>query len=283
MDYTEIFDRYIDGRLEGEELEDFEKKLKADKKLKKSLEEFINLHRTAEKTMGGSKEEELEIQLDKETDHLSQEDINKYGYKKRGYPDQEMSSFRKNIALAEKDFLHNDVRGIKTKRLVQMAVAATVMLAVVFTIFFSIRQNRLSNMDLFSEYYETWKKSEKIFEIARSNDDFYYAVKVFESGDYARASLLFVQLSDSVEFQEYAALYAGLTFMQMSKWEEALTSLKNAVEAKDIQMTYVARWYLGLCFLRIDDSESAHEQFKILSSSKNEYTVKSRRILRKIQ
>jgi len=283
MDNTELFDRYIDGRIEDEELEDFEKKLKADKDFKKSFEEFLNLQKAAEQLMGGNTEEEFDKQLDKETDQLSQEDIDKYGLDKRGSPDEEMSSFRKNIALAEKDFLHDEIRRITSKGIFRLAVAASVIIAVVLTVFFYIRGNRLSNKDLFAEYYETWVKTEKVLEIARSSDDFYYAVKVFESGDYARASLLFMQLSDSVEFHEYASLYTGLTSMQMGKWEDALISLKNAVKTDDIQMECVARWYLGLCFLRIDDSESAREQFKILASSKNDYTIRSQRILRKMK
>lgn len=283
MDYTEIFDRYIDGRLEGKELEKFKKKLNEDLEFKKSLEEYINLQNAAEEMMQDNKELDLEIQVDQETDQLSKADIDKYGFKKRGSPDKGISSFKENISLTEKDFFHGKARGIKRNLLVPLAVAATVLVAVVITVVFYIRQNQLSNMDLFSEYYESFVKSEKIFEVARSSDDFYYAVKVFEAGDYARAALLFIQLTDSSEFHAYAAFYAGLTYIQMGKWEDAITSLKDAAESDDIQITDVARWYLGLCLLRIDDSGAARDQFKILVSSKNEYTTRSRQILRKIQ
>jgi hypothetical protein len=71
--------------------------------------------------------------------------------------------------------------------------------------------------------------------------------------------------------------------MQMGKWEDALISLQRAVQSENNQMILVARWYLGLCYLRVDDAELARRQFEILASSKNEYTVRSRRILRKIQ
>jgi len=283
MDYTELFDRYMDGRLEGKELEDFIKKLDGDLVFKKSLEEYINLHKAAEEMMVSMMEEDMDMQVDKETDQLSKKDIGKYGIEKRGSPDEEISLFRKNIALAEKDFLQTGVMGKKRNLLVQLTVAATVIAAIIMTVFFYLRPTHLTNMDLFSEYFEPYVKSEKIFEIARSSDNFYYAVRVFESRDYARASLLFMQLTDSSEFQGYASFYAGLTFMQMGKWEDALISLKNAVKSGESQIMDATRWYLGLCLLRIDDSESAREQFKMLASSKNEYTIRSRRILRKIQ
>jgi tetratricopeptide (TPR) repeat protein len=233
--------------------------------------------------MQDSKEIDLEMQVDQETDQLSKADIDKYGFEKRDSPDEDMSSFKENIALAEKDFFHGKASGIKRNLLVQLAVAATVLVAVVITVFFYVRQNRITNMDLFSEYYKSFVKSEKVFEVVRSSDDFYYAVKVFEAGDYARAALLFIQFTDSSEFRAYASFYAGLTCIQLGKWEDAIASLKDASESDDIQIKDVARWYLGLCLLRIDDSGAAREQFKILASSKNEYTTRSRRILRKIQ
>ncbi len=163
MDYTELFDRYIDGQLEGKELEDFRKKLNEDLEFKKSLDEYINLHKTAE-----------EMIADKETDQLSKSDIDKYGIKKRDSTDKGLSLFRKNIALAEKDFLHSDAGGRKRILLIRMAMAATVMVAIVITVFFYLQQSRLTNEDLFTEYYENWVKSEKVLEIARSDDNFYY-------------------------------------------------------------------------------------------------------------
>jgi hypothetical protein len=66
----------------------------------------------------------------------------------------------------------------------------------------------------------------------------------------------------------------------MGRWEEAVKKLQDVLLFGETQVEIPARWYLGLCFLRIDDSKSARIQFEILASKKNEFAARSRRILR---
>src|SRR4030042_1159169 len=280
MDYTELFDRYIDGLLEGKELEDFKRKLNSDMEFKKNLEKYISLHNAAIDYIGEREGEEMEMGIDKETDKLSQKDIANWGREKRGIADKKMSAYKEAVYLAEKDFLKGKIRVVKRNLPLQLAIAATVIVALLITALIFLRQNKLTHPDLFTKYYETYVKSEEVFEITRSSDNFYYAVKVFEAGDYARAALLFMQLSDSSELKVYATFYAGLNCIQMGKWEDAVTKLQEVVTSGETKINNVARWYLGLCFLRIDDSESARLQFEKLASEKNEFTARSKRILR---
>jgi hypothetical protein len=280
MDYTELFDRYIDGLLEGKELEDFKRKLNSDMEFKKNLEKYISLHNAAIDSIGEREGEEMEMGIDKETDKLSQKDIANWGREKRGIADKKMSAYKEAVDLAEKDFLKGKIRVVKKNLPLQLAIAATVVVALLITALIFLRQNKLTHPDLFTKYYEPYVKSEEVFEITRSSDNFYYAVKVFEAGDYARAALLFMQLSDSSELKVYATFYAGLNCIQMGKWEDAVTKLQEVVTSGETKINNVARWYLGLCFLRIDDSESARLQFEKLASEKNEFTARSKRILR---
>jgi hypothetical protein len=222
----------------------------------------------------------MEMGIDKETDKLSQKDIANWGREKRGIADKKMSAYKEAVDLAEKDFLKGKIRVVKKNLPLQLAIAATVVVALLITALIFLRQNKLTHPDLFTKYYEPYVKSEEVFEITRSSDNFYYAVKVFEAGDYARAVLLFMQLSDSSELKVYATFYAGLNFIQMGKWEDAVTKLQEVVTSGETKINNVARWYLGLCFLRIDDSESARLQFEKLASEKNEFTIRSKRILR---
>ena len=280
MDYTELFDRYIDGLLEGKELEDFKRALNSDMEFKKSLEKYISLHNAAVDAIGGREEAEIEMGTDKETDKLSQKDIANWGKEKRGIPDKKMSAFKESVDLAEEDYLKGKIRVVRKNLPIQLAIAATVVVAVLITAFILLRQNKFTNSNLFTKYYKPYVKSEEVFEITRSSDNFYYAVKVFEAGDYARAVLLFMQLSDSSELKVYATFYSGLNYIQMGKWEDAVTKLQEVLASGETQINDVARWYLGLCFLRIDDSESARLQFEKLASEKNEFTARSKRILR---
>jgi tetratricopeptide (TPR) repeat protein len=280
MDYTEIFDRYIDGQLEGKELKDFNKKLRTDNEFRQALEKYIRLNNVTADVVRERKDTDQEFQIDESTDKLSMQDIAKYGKDKRGAPDEKTLAFSETLARAEKDSLNGLSRSIAGRLSVQLAIAATVIAAILITLFLLLRQNRLTSADLFALFYRPYVETEEVLEITRASDNFYYALRVFESGDYARAAVLFDELSDTAELKVYASFYSGLTFMEMGRWEEAVKKLEKAVGYGETPIEKSARWYLGLCFLRIDDSKSARRQFEILASSKNEYTARSRRILR---
>ncbi|KPK80554.1 MAG: hypothetical protein AMS27_16810 [Bacteroides sp. SM23_62_1] len=280
MDYTELFDKYIDGRLKDRELAEFERALENDPGLKKELEKFLELHNAAEKDIGQDKIPEEEYEIDRETDKLSKNDIYEYRKEKRESSDSDMSDFEHLLKDAEKDYFNKGGRKIKITRLVWYAAAAMVFIVLTISVFILVRNNQQKSVDLYAFFFEPYIKSEKIFEITRSSDDFYYAIQVFEAGDYARASILFNNLADSVELKVYALFYAGLTSIELGRWEEAIELFKSAIGCGENQMTYNSRWYLGLCYLRIDDEESGKIQFKILASEKNEYSRNARQILR---
>jgi len=275
-----LFDRYIDGRLTGKELEEFERALENDPDLKNDLEKYKELHIAAEKTIGQDMSEEEDYAVDKETDELSRNDISKYGKEKRGLSDTDMTDFEKMLKNAERD--HFDERGgrFKKPRFIWYGAAAVVFVILAVSVFMIVRTSKMNTLDLYATFFEPYVKSEKVFELTRSSDDFYYAVKLFEAGDYSRAAMLFSNLADSVELEAYALFYSGLTSMELGRWDEAIGSLKSAIGCAENHLIYDSRWYLGLCYLRINDEDSARTQFEILASEKNEYTRKSRQILR---
>jgi len=280
MDYTELFDRYIDGQLEGSELEDFKMKLKTDNEFRKNLEEYVRLNNVTADVVRDLKGAKEEFQIDEETDKISQKDVLKYGRDKRDTPDERTASFMEEINRAEKDSLGKHNKPIRKYLPIQLGIAATAIIVILFSLLILLRHNKINHGDLFTLFYKPFVETEEIIEITRTSDNFYYAMKVFEAGDWARATVLFEELSDSAVLKVYSIFYSGLTYMQMGQWEAAVEKLKEAISYGETKMEKPARWYLGLCFLRIEDSKSARGQFEILASTKNEYTARSRRILR---
>jgi tetratricopeptide (TPR) repeat protein len=280
MDYTELFDRYIDGQLEGKELEDFERKLEIDPDLKDELEKFRKLNAVAERSIGRDESTEGEAEVDSETEVLSKEDISEFGKGKRASTDNDLSDFQQVLKDAEKGYLMEGKTPFNRIRLMWYTSAAVLIIALSTATYFFIRNSQQRTADLYAAFFEPYIKSDKVFELTRSSDDFYYAVQVFEAGDFSRATVLFSNLSDSSELRVYALFYAGLTSIELGRWEDAINSFKQAIGCGENQMSYVSRWYLGLCYLRIDDEESAKKQFEVLSSEKNPYSRKARQILR---
>jgi len=280
MDYTELFDRYIDGRLNGKDLEDFERRLESDPEFKGELEKFRILNAVAEKNIGRDESTEVDNGIDKETEELSLKDISEFGKEKRRSSDSDLTDFEHVLKYAERDYFNKGKTAFNKFRFIWYASAAVLIIALSISTYFFIRESQQRKVDLYAAFYKPYVKSDKVFELTRSSDDFYYAIKVFETGDFSRATLLFNNLSDSLELRVYALFYAGLTSIELGRWEEAINYFKLVIGCGENQMNYVSRWYLGLCYLRIDDDESAKKQFEVLASDKNAYSHKARKILR---
>jgi len=283
MDYTEIFDRYLDGRLSEESRKDFEKDLSNNPDLASQFARYKQLHGLSEKAIGGESDKPEDVQIDAETDDRSRADIDEYRKKKNLIPDKELADFEKSLKKAEKEVTGKQHSVRITRRIIWYTAAAIVAGAILILSIFFAGFGSKEPEKIYMTYFESYKKSEKIFELTRSSDDFYFVMKVFESGDFTRALLLFEQYADSADYAVYATFYAGITNMNMERWTEAIESFIQVIEKGESEMMVPARWYLGLCYLKIDDTKSARKQFEQLSRTKNQYTSRARRILRRMK
>jgi tetratricopeptide (TPR) repeat protein len=257
MDYKEIFDRYLDGTLSGGELIEFEKLLREDPDLARELDQYKKLDTAAQKVF-----------TDDSADKQAMDDV--HAYKQQDIEkDIDLQNFRKVLDQADR------------RRLSPIWYAAAVVLAGAITTAIVLLAGNPGGMtEMYATYYEEYHPSEQVFEITRTDDDLYFAVRVYESGDYPRAALLFNQLADSTAFAPYSHFYAGMIYIHQGKWELAIEYLNQAVAAGESEILIHARWYLGLCYLRIENAAAAREQFESLCETKNEYSKRSGKILR---
>lgn len=257
MDYKEIFDRYLDGKLSGDELRDFEKSLRDDPELAGELEQYRQLHEASEKIFTRDL-----------TDQQAKDDIR--AFKKQDIEkDIDLQQFRKEMDKAGR-------RRISTL----WYAAAVVLVGVMTALIVSLLRSPVELPEMYARYYEEYRQSDKLLEITRSNDDLDIAVQVYASGDYNRAGLLFRQLADSLSFSPYADFYAGLICIHQERWEKAIESFRRVLSAGDSEIKTDAVWYLGLCYLMVDNASAAREQFEKLTATKNEYSKRARKILR---
>jgi len=256
MEYKEIFDRYLDGRLSGEELNEFEKSLRDDPGLAIELDQYKKLHLASEKLISG---ESADQQAKDDIEAYNRKDISK---------DIDLQNFKKSLDKADK------------RRISPLWYAAAIVLVGAVTIAFVIMLKGQTAMpEMYAKYYEPYRQSEKIFEITRSNDDLHFAVQLFESGDYSRAGLLFNQLADSLSFTDYSHFYSGLIYIHQEKWELAIEAFCQVIAGGESEILIDARWYLGLCYLRVENKSAAWEQFEFISETKNRYSKRARKIL----
>ncbi len=257
MDYKEIFDRYLDGRLSAEELKEFEKSVREDPLLAGELDQYRRLNSVSEKIFTSVTADQ---QAKDDIQSYKQHDLSK---------DIDLQNFKRSLDKAHKSGPS------------PLWYAAAVTLAGAITVAFILLLKGQTEMpEMFARYYEPYHQSERIIEITRSDDDLYFAIQLFESGDYSRAAVFFNQLSDSLNNSSYSSFYAGLIYIQQEKWEMAIDAFIQVINDGNVYILGDARWYLGLCYLRVENAPAAREQFEILSEGKNEYSKRARKILR---
>jgi TolA-binding protein len=78
-------------------------------------------------------------------------------------------------------------------------------------------------------------------------------------------------------------LYTGISYYELQRYEEANDNFNKVIEHNDNMYVEPAEWYLGLCFLAMEDNERARRQFARIASSNHEKAEEAEKLLRKIR
>jgi len=70
--------------------------------------------------------------------------------------------------------------------------------------------------------------------------------------------------------------------MQTGKYHEAASSFLYIIKQPDNELIYQSEWYLGLCYLKTNETDKAFTQFKKITRSNSIYKEKAEDILKKI-
>jgi lipopolysaccharide biosynthesis regulator YciM len=111
--------------------------------------------------------------------------------------------------------------------------------------------------EIYSEYFTTFHKTEQIEEIARNDNDFLFATRVYEAGDFERASVLFGMLADSSQVRAWALFYEGCSYMALNQPEKAAGIFQTVLDEGDGEVLSDAKWQLALCYIRLSRPEKA--------------------------
>ena len=116
---------------------------------------------------------------------------------------------------------------------------------------------------LYNRFYEKLEDdSQKFFE---DNSAFSEAKRKYEEGEANVALLLLELLPKSNEIEK--TFYQALLYMDTDKHMAAIEKFKTVLQNKaylDIHPT--ANWYLGLCYLKLGDAESAKSALSCIDS-----------------
>jgi hypothetical protein len=190
----------------------------------------------------------------------------------------------RNISREQHDQA-NEKRGIatpKTKNLFWYAAASVIVLMVVFTSL--MRGRNFSSQQLYANYYQPYKSGEGVSRSASgSYSSLNTALKEINQGNYQKA-LESMSIVPAKERDGYSInFYSGVAYQELGEYKRAIGSFSEVVHHGDNLLVEQSEWYMGLCYLRIDERQKALDQFRLIASRKGFYGEQSSKLLKQLE
>lgn len=158
-------------------------------------------------------------------------------------------------------------------------VAASVTILIIVGSFLLSNLNNSSSEQIFEKYYS----SENAIFMTRSDatvldDNLNDALEKYQNKEYADAINLL-----TINETNVAKYYLGLSYMETDQFVKAKASFQNILDSPDNLFIEQAKWYKGLCLLKLDETEAATELFTSILSDDSLYNEDVTDILRMLK
>jgi hypothetical protein len=278
MEYTEQIERYLSGEMTGEELEVFRKELSMNPQLSALVAEAGKIQQAGTELFArGPADFGTAVENDAARDVASyRKDV------EDPLSAQDIKTFRDKLERVERTYHEEYLEQSRTilRGRFWYYAAALVILAMVIPLLLIRYSRHVSSHSLYEAYYEVY--SGNIPDKTRSDNGFLNAVETYRLGRYGDALRLFEPFIASEEYGAYALFYSGLACMGLERYSEAVSFMQRSLEAGKEELAIPAHWYLGLCYLAVNDAGAAIQQFKIVEPDP-EFSGKAKRIIKKIR
>jgi tetratricopeptide (TPR) repeat protein len=215
-----------------------------------------------------------------------QSDLGLYREIDEALADTEVLSFRDQLTDLRKERKENGSTNKVALRFTRpWHYAATAAVALILAIgLASVLDRPLSNKDLLKKYYKPYevalinRSNNTDLELALTHGKSYY-----QQGDFAKAVVYFEQVLHDMPDMVATNFYAGISYFELERYSEADESLNKVIKQNDNLYIDQAEWYLGLCYIAINETDRARRQFARIASSNSEKANDAKILLRKIR
>lgn len=244
----ELIEKYLEGKIQGDEIKNIEDRLDADLDFKKLYDDTKILIEGIKQT--GSKETHQNL--------------------------RNLDSTLPEIKLPSKT-----LPLWKSKRFI--GIAASVIILAVASILVIYLNKPVDNKAIFAEYFEVYPNVVKPQKRSETNQLSLEerAFRSYESLDFELAIELFEKslvLNQPTELK----FYLGVSYLAMNDAKQSAEIFKEIVEERNV-FENQALWYLGLCKLLLEEEDEAKNIFTDISKSNSSYKSRAENILLKIK
>lgn len=239
--------KYLDGKLEGKELESFESDLSNNQ----DLVDELNLIKEIDESLSDIELYNFEIKVKK--------GINEYM--------KENSTSQKKI-----------IRLFYNK----YSIAASIIFLIGF-ISFIVSYNQIpGNNQYFAQYYQKYE-NDIIKRSDTSSEDLYVlAIENYNNGEYEKSIMLFQQNIIEGNNSNASNFYSGLCYMELYQYQKALSCFSETNITNNLIKIH-SQWYTALSYLKLNKIEKAKNLLKVIIEDNKYYKEKAAELLQKLQ
>lgn len=247
INYTELIEKYLNGEMTKAEHQEFEHKLETD--------------------VDFAKEVLLHVNIDKA---LSEVDVIELRNK--------MRDINGELRLHRK-FRHE----LFSAKWQYLAVVASITLIVTFGVKY-INSGTLSNDELLSKYYIPYEIEGVVRSATTETDELLSeAMMAYSKKDFETAVEKFSAYFEKDYTNIQSHFYYAISCMETNRIREAIKSFQLVLDHNNNLYIEQAKWYLGLCYLKIYDTRKALDIFSEIVNEDSTYREKAREIIRKLK
>ncbi len=190
----------------------------------------------------------------------------------------------KNISLEERS-QNSEMRGVappRRNKLIWYAAASSIILLIAFSSL--LKQKAYSTQQLYSSNYHPYKNGANISRSAtNSSNEMNTAIREIDRGNYSSALQLLGNASHDDADGFSINFYSGVAYQELGEYKSAIRSFNEVVKHGDNLLVEQSEWYIGLCFLRIEEREKAINQFRSIVARNGFYRNQSNKLLKQLE
>lgn len=168
------------------------------------------------------------------------------------------------------------------KRIIYPILAASAVFTGIILVRYIATGN--TNEIMYQKHYQPFDDGNLISrgQVGPASANYSEAIVLYYGKDYAKSVVLFSELSKEDPLNAKYALFESLATMGKGDYQNAAGLFESYLDNFEVFIPE-AKWYLALCYLKMDHRENAIKYLLELSSSTDAYGEQAKRILRRIQ
>jgi tetratricopeptide (TPR) repeat protein len=171
---------------------------------------------------------------------------------------------------------------LRLRNSIWYAAAASVIFLVAFSVIIS--SHSYSVPELYAKFYQPVKTDLGTTRSASMSDEsiLNLALSQMRIGEYDTALKLFTDVLTQDNQNVVGNFYSGAIHQEKGQYSEAIKSFTKVVAQGDNLFIEQSEWYLGLCYLGLNQRDNAIRQFRKISACDGYYRQESKKLLERL-